>query len=119
MNEDNKLHVSYVNMVRIIHSASEFLFDFSHILPGDNRASIQSRVIMSPLSAKLFLKALLENMAKYESVYGEINIPGEPSLAEKLFKPLDPNKENKKIEASTNNNEALCQGIKFIIAEIA
>lgn len=93
--ENHELQVNYINVVRIIHSSSEFLFDFSHVLPGDNQARIQSKVIMSPLSAKLFLRALMENISKYENVYGEIPLPGESSLAEKLFKSIDPNKENK------------------------
>ena len=88
---DNELSVSYINMVRIIHSSSEFLFDFAHILPGDNKAKVQSRVLMSPLSAKLFLRALIENVAKYEKANGELVIHGESSLAEKLFKPTQDN----------------------------
>ena len=44
---------------------------------------------MSPLSAKLFHRALTENLAKYESTYGEITVPGDKVLAEysKLFQP--------------------------------
>jgi hypothetical protein len=75
--ENHELQVSYINVVRIIHSSTEFLFDFSHILPGDNQAKIQSRVIMSPISAKLFLRALIENISKYENVHGEISLPGD------------------------------------------
>ncbi|MEI7988245.1 MAG: DUF3467 domain-containing protein [Chloroflexota bacterium] len=80
------LDTKYVNMVRIVHSPSEIIFDFAHILPGESKAKVQSRVLMSPLSAKLFHRALTENLAKYEAAFGEIHIPGEPSLADKLFR---------------------------------
>jgi hypothetical protein len=78
----------YANMVRIAHTPSELMFDFARILPGDQAASIVSRVLMSPLGAKLLLNALSENLAKYESAHGEIKIPQKQSLADFLFRPL-------------------------------
>jgi hypothetical protein len=41
---------------------------------------------MSPLGAKLFAQAIKENLAKYESLFGEIAIPGGTSLADHLFR---------------------------------
>jgi hypothetical protein len=73
-------------------------------LPADirpvyaNLARITARVAMTPLSAKLLLRALGENLARYEAAYGEIVIPAS-SLADHLFKPFqappesDPDKE--------------------------
>lgn len=83
------LDAAYANMVRIAHLPSEFVFDFALKLPGGTPAKVTSRVLISPLSAKLFLRALSENVAKYEKMFGEIKIPGDPSLAEysKLFSP--------------------------------
>jgi len=81
------LAIEYVNLVRIAHSASEMVFDFAQILPGSPQAQILSRIVMSPLGAKLFLRALTENMARYEAAFGEINLPGDPNLAEALFRP--------------------------------
>lgn len=83
------LEIEYVNMVRISHSISELVFDFARLLPGETQALISSRIIMSPLSAKLFLRALVENLAKYEAVFGQVNLPGDPSLAENLFRPYN------------------------------
>ncbi len=45
---------------------------------------------MSPLSAKLLLRALTENLARYEAAFGEINVPVNTSLAEHLFRPHQP-----------------------------
>lgn len=83
---------SFANLVRIAHTASEVILDFARFLPGDRHATVVSRVVVSPLSAKLLLKALNENLAKYESQFGEVKIPQKQSLADFLFKP--PNKED-------------------------
>ena len=80
------LEVEYVNLVRIAHSPSELVFDFAHLLPGTTPAHVQSRIVMSPLGAKLFYRALAENLAKYEAAFGEIKVPGGGSLADHLFR---------------------------------
>jgi hypothetical protein len=84
------LEIEYVNLVRIAHSPSELVFDFAHLLPGNPSARVRSRIVMSPLGAKLFYRALAENLAKYEATFGEINIPGDHTLADHLFKPPTP-----------------------------
>jgi hypothetical protein len=48
---------------------------------------------MSPLGAKLLQRALAENLARYETAFGEIKIPGENTLADFLFRPTTPPKE--------------------------
>ncbi|MFN2128055.1 MAG: DUF3467 domain-containing protein [Anaerolineales bacterium] len=80
------LKTEYVNLVRIAHSPSEMLFDFAHLLPGGGPALAKARIIMSPLAAKLFFRALAENLNKFENTYGEIKIPGNKTLADQLFK---------------------------------
>jgi Protein of unknown function (DUF3467) len=84
------LVVEYVNLVRISHSPSELVFDFAQLLPGSSPAHVQSRIVMSPLGAKLFQRALAENLAKYESAFGEISVPGGSTLADHLFHPPNP-----------------------------
>jgi hypothetical protein len=84
------LEVEYVNLVRIAHSPSELVFDFAHLLPGISPAQVRSRIVMSPLGAKLFYRALAENLAKYEASFGEITVPGASSLADYLFRPSPP-----------------------------
>ncbi|PWH16704.1 MAG: DUF3467 domain-containing protein [Anaerolineae bacterium] len=84
------LEVEYVNLARIAHSPSEMIFDFAQMLPGLTRPRVQSRIVMSPLGAKLFYQALAENIARYEAAYGEIRLPGNTSLAEQLFRPPTP-----------------------------
>ena len=59
------LETVYANLARIAHSPSDIVLDFAHLLPGEARAKIRSRVVMTPLSAKLLVKALTENLARY------------------------------------------------------
>ncbi|HEY5983092.1 MAG TPA: DUF3467 domain-containing protein [Anaerolineales bacterium] len=81
------LDTVYCNLARISHSPADIVIDFAHLLPADTRATVKARVLMSPLSAKLLLRALTENLARYEAAFGEINVPVNTSLAEHLFRP--------------------------------
>jgi len=80
----------YVNFVRISHTASEFVLDYSLILPGVKIPEVGSRLVMSPTAAKLFLRALAENISRYETNFGEITLPGKHSLADDLFRSNNP-----------------------------
>lgn len=80
----------YANLARIAHSPADIVIDFAHLLPGESRAAIRSRVVMTPLSAKLLLHALTENLARYEASFGIINVPANSTLADNLFKPFQP-----------------------------
>jgi hypothetical protein len=80
------LEAIYINLVRIAHSPSELIFDFAHILPGVTPARVLTRIVMSPLGAKLFQRALTENLNRYEAAFGEISVPGSKSLADFLFR---------------------------------
>ena len=81
----------YANLARIAHAPAEFVLDFARLLPGDTKASVTARVVMSPVALKLFAQALNENLARYETTFGAIRIPtGGPSLADSLFKPIHP-----------------------------
>jgi len=84
------LLIEYVNLVRIAHSPSELVFDFAHLLPGETPARVSSRIVMSPLGAKLFHRALSENLARFETTFGEIHVPGDSTLADHLFHPHPP-----------------------------
>ena len=84
------LEIEYVNLARIAHSPAELVFDFAMFLPGMPNARARSRIIMTPLSAKLFYHALGENLAKFEAAFGEIRLPGEQTLAEHLFQAPSP-----------------------------
>lgn len=84
----------YINLVRIAHSPSEMVFDFAHLLPGSSPAKVRTRIVMSPLGAKLLLRALGENIKRYETSFGEINVPGSQTLADYLFRQNSPTEED-------------------------
>lgn len=80
----------YSNLARISHTPSELVVDFSRILPGQARLTVLMRVMLSPVGAKLLLRALAENIARYEATFGVINLPGGSGLADDLFKQVHP-----------------------------
>lgn len=79
----------YSNLALITHSPAEFVIDFTRMLPGVPKAKVYARIIMAPQHAKSLLKALEENVGKYEKEYGEIKLVGLGKSAEKSlgFKP--------------------------------
>ena len=72
---------TYSNLAIITHSSSEFILDFVRVLPGMPKAPVQSRIILAPEHAKRLLRALEENIGKYERAFGPIAIPEEKALS--------------------------------------
>ena len=64
---------TYSNLAVITHSPTEFVTDFIQIMPGVPKAKVRSRVIMNPQHAKRLMKALIENVKRYESQHGAIS----------------------------------------------
>lgn len=62
----------YSNLAIITHSNSEFVIDFIKVMPGIPKAKVKSRIVLTPQHAKRLMKALNENLAKFESVHGTI-----------------------------------------------
>lgn len=67
---------TYSNLAIITHSDAEFLIDFLSTMPGMPKARVRSRIIMTPVNAKRLLRALRDNIAKFEQVHGEIKEGG-------------------------------------------
>lgn len=65
---------NYCNIAIISHSTSEFILDFATMLPGLPKARVKSRVVLTPEHAKRLLLQLQENVSRYESSFGQINI---------------------------------------------
>lgn len=65
----------YSNLAIISHSSSEFIVDFATVLPGISKARVKSRIILTPEHAKRLLMSLQENIMRYESTMGKIEIP--------------------------------------------
>ncbi len=65
----------YANLAVITHSTSEFVLDFARMVPGNPKAKVQGRIIMTPVNAKLLLRTLKDNIKKFEDKFGEIDTP--------------------------------------------
>jgi len=63
---------TYSNLAVITHSSSEFVIDYIRVVPGVPKADVKSRIILTPEHAKRLMLALQDNIAKFESVHGEI-----------------------------------------------
>jgi hypothetical protein len=62
----------YSNLAIINHSVSEFVIDFVSIMPGVPKSKVKSRIILTPQHAKRLLKALGDNVKRFENAHGEI-----------------------------------------------
>jgi hypothetical protein len=81
-----ELSAVYANLAFISHTPAEIVLDFAQVLPRMPRGSVLSRVIMSPMHAKLLQRALSQNIANYERQFGQIQLPQQTSLAEQFFR---------------------------------
>ncbi|CAD0000963.1 DUF3467 domain-containing protein [Flavobacterium chungangense] len=62
----------YSNLAIINHSSSEFVLDFVNIMPGTPKAKVKSRIVLTPQHAKRLLRAIGENIHRFEAAHGEI-----------------------------------------------
>jgi hypothetical protein len=62
----------YANLAIITHSHAEFVIDFVNVMPGTPKSKVKSRIIFTPQHAKRFMKALIENVQRYEGANGTI-----------------------------------------------
>lgn len=66
----------YANLAVVNHTDAEFTLDFIYVQPQELRAKVRSRIIVAPRHAKRLLRALQENVERYEQAFGDI--PLEP-----------------------------------------
>lgn len=83
--KDQDLKGFYSNLAQIIHTKDEFVLDFFMVSPP--QGILGSRIIMSPGHIKRFVKALGENLSKYEEKFGKIEETEDPNA-----NPSDQNK---------------------------
>lgn len=63
---------SYANLAIITHSHAEFVIDFVNVMPSTPKSKVKSRIIFTPQHAKRFMKAMIENINRYEAANGPI-----------------------------------------------
>lgn len=79
-----ELTAVYANVAFISHTPAEMVLDFAQVLPRTPRGKVLSRVIMSPMHAKMLYSALAQSITKFEQQFGEIRLP--TNLAEQFFR---------------------------------
>jgi hypothetical protein len=62
----------YANLAIITHSHAEFVIDFVNVMPGTPKSKVKSRIVLTPQHAKRLMKALADNVQKFEAVNGTI-----------------------------------------------
>ena len=78
--DENVAQGIYSNLAIINHSISEFVVDFVSIMPGVPKSKVKSRIILTPQHAKRLLKALHDNVQKFENAHGEIKDYDKPPV---------------------------------------
>ncbi len=63
---------TYSNLAIISHSNSEFIVDFVRLVPNVPKAKVKSRIILTPQHAKRLMRALADNINRYEAQHGTI-----------------------------------------------
>jgi len=71
---------TYSNLAIINHSVSEFVVDFISMMPGAPKAKVKSRIVLTPQHAKKFLKALSDNVNRFEKAHGAIKDYEQPTI---------------------------------------
>ncbi|HEV2288992.1 MAG TPA: DUF3467 domain-containing protein [Candidatus Acidoferrales bacterium] len=70
--DEKELVGQYSNLVMIHHNAEEFTLNFIYIFPSVPQGKLVSSVIVSPGHAKRLMRALSENITRYEAQFGPI-----------------------------------------------
>ena len=78
--DDSTSQGIYSNLAVINHSPSEFVVDFVVIMPGNPKAKVRSRIILTPEHAKRFKNALEDNIKRYENINGDIKTKDSPNI---------------------------------------
>lgn len=71
----------YSNQMMVSHTREEFLIDFLNLFPPEG--VVNARVIVSPGHLKRMIRALRENLSRYETRYGPI-LEAEPPQTDEL-----------------------------------
>lgn len=73
---ESLLHGVYANQMVVSHTREEFLLDFINLFPPSG--VLNARVIVSPGHLKRMIRALAENLSRYETRFGKIEEAAPP-----------------------------------------
>lgn len=70
--DEKEMVGQYANLAIIHHGSEEFTLRFIYVFPGVAQGKLLASMILSPSHAKRLMRALQENIARYESQFGPI-----------------------------------------------
>lgn len=83
--KDETLAGQYINAAQVSHSKEEVTIDCMNLMPPHGQ--LLARLIMSPGNAKRIMLALQDNVQKYESQFGTVDISAaQPPQTENGFR---------------------------------
>lgn len=76
--DEKELLGQYSNLAVVHHNAEEFTLNFIYMFPTVPQGKLVSSLILSPRHAKRLLRALQENVSRYEAQFGVLPEGPEP-----------------------------------------
>jgi hypothetical protein len=73
---DEDLKGRYSNLAQVSHAKEEFIIDFLNVFPPTG--TLNARIIVSPGHFKRMLRAMQENLEKYENSFGKVEASEAP-----------------------------------------
>ena len=70
--DEKELLGQYSNLVVVHHNAEEFTLNFVYIFPTVPHGKLVASLIVSPAHAKRLMRALQENISRFESQFGTL-----------------------------------------------
>jgi hypothetical protein len=77
--DEKEMVGQFCNLVMFHHNPEEFTLQFIYVFPNVPQGKLVSSVIVSPAHAKRIVKALAENISRYEAQFGPIRDVPEPN----------------------------------------
>jgi Protein of unknown function (DUF3467) len=75
--DEKELLGQYSNLVVVHHNAEEFTLNFIYMFPTVAQGKLVASMILNPRHAKRLMRALQENIARYEAQFGALpDAPG-------------------------------------------
>lgn len=70
--DEKELLGQYSNLAMINHNAEEFTLNFIYVFPNVPQGKLLASIIVSPGHAKRLMRALEENIGRFETQFGAI-----------------------------------------------
>ena len=77
--DEKEMVGQFSNLVMFHHNPEEFTLQFIYLFPNVPQGKLLSSMIVSPAHAKRIMKALAENISRYEAQFGPIRDVPEPT----------------------------------------